>query len=96
MRLIADASGLNERYVREWLSGMTSAGFVDYHPGSGTYLLRPEFVPVVTGAGTENLARTLQYVPLMGEVAPEDRPRVPDGRRNKLRGLPAIPSHHGF
>ncbi|WP_454810255.1 class I SAM-dependent methyltransferase [Paenarthrobacter nitroguajacolicus] len=70
-RLIADASGLNERYVREWLGGMTSAGFVDYQPDSGTYLLRPEFVPVVTGAGTENLARTLQYVPLMGEVAPK-------------------------
>ncbi|NWL11935.1 transcriptional regulator [Paenarthrobacter nitroguajacolicus] len=70
-RLIADASGLNERYVREWLGGMTSAGFVDYQPESGTYLLRPEFVPVVSGAGTENLARTLQYVPLMGEVAPK-------------------------
>ncbi|MFK0040854.1 class I SAM-dependent methyltransferase [Paenarthrobacter sp. NPDC090517] len=70
-RLIADASGLNERYVREWLGGMTSAGFVDYQPVSGTYLLRPEFVPVVTGAGTENFARTLQYVPLMGEVAPK-------------------------
>ncbi|WP_309074287.1 class I SAM-dependent methyltransferase [Paenarthrobacter sp.] len=69
--LIADASGLNERYVREWLGGMTSAGFVDYQPDSGTYLLRPEFVPVLTGAGTENLARTLQYVALMGEVAPK-------------------------
>ena len=69
--LIADASGLNERYVREWLGGMTSAGFVDYQPDSGAYLLRPEFVPVVTGSGTENLARTLQYVPLMGEVAPK-------------------------
>ncbi|MBP2266572.1 2-polyprenyl-3-methyl-5-hydroxy-6-metoxy-1,4-benzoquinol methylase [Pseudarthrobacter sp. PvP004] len=69
--LIADAAGLNERYVREWLGGMTSAGFVDYQPDRGTYSLRPEFVPVVTGPGTENLARTLQYVPLMGEVAPK-------------------------
>lgn len=69
--LIADAAGLNERYVREWLGGMTTAGFVDYQPVEGTYLLRPEFVPVLTGAGTENLARTLQYVPLMSEVAPK-------------------------
>ncbi|GAA3277883.1 methyltransferase domain-containing protein [Paenarthrobacter aurescens] len=69
--LIADASGLNERYVREWLGGMTSAGLVNYQADPGTYVLRPEFVPVVTGAGTENLARTLQYVALMGEVAPK-------------------------
>lgn len=69
--LIADASGLNERYVREWLGGMTSAGFVDYQPGDGSYVLRPEFIPVLTGPGTGNFARTLQYVPLMGEVAPK-------------------------
>lgn len=29
---IADAAGLSERYVREWLGGMTVAGVVDYHP----------------------------------------------------------------
>lgn len=69
--LIADAAGLDERYVREWLGGMTSAGLVEYHADHGTYCLRPEFIPVVTGSGTENLARTLQYVPLMGEVAPK-------------------------
>ncbi|KUM40624.1 class I SAM-dependent methyltransferase [Arthrobacter sp. EpRS71] len=69
--LIADAAGLNERYVREWLGGMTSAGIIHYQADRGTYSLRPEYVHVVTGPGTDNLARSLQYVPLMGEVVPK-------------------------
>ncbi|MEV7606209.1 class I SAM-dependent methyltransferase [Paenarthrobacter sp. NPDC089322] len=69
--LIADAAGLNERYVREWLGGMTTSGFVDFDPETASYRLRREYVPVLSGAGTENLARTLQYLPLLGEVAPK-------------------------
>lgn len=66
---IADASGLQERYVREWLGGMVTAGLVEYAPASGTYLLHPAVAPSVTGPGVENLARTLQYVALMGAVS---------------------------
>jgi SAM-dependent methyltransferase len=66
---IADAAGLNERYVREWLGGMVAARFVDYWPGSRTYRLRPDIAPSVSGPGTANLARTLTYVTLMGEAA---------------------------
>ncbi|MDQ1058688.1 ubiquinone/menaquinone biosynthesis C-methylase UbiE [Arthrobacter globiformis] len=66
---VADAAGLNERYVREWLGGMTTAGFVDYNPAARTYLLRPDVAPSVTGPGVDNLARTLMYITLMGEVA---------------------------
>lgn len=66
---IADAAGLNERYVREWLGGMVTARFVDYNPTARTYLLRPEVAPSVTGPGVDNLARTLLYITLMGEVA---------------------------
>ena len=29
---IADAAGLNERYVREWLGGQTTANVVRYNP----------------------------------------------------------------
>ena len=29
---IADAAGLNERYVREWLGAMVTGGVVDYDP----------------------------------------------------------------
>ncbi|MGP0221659.1 class I SAM-dependent methyltransferase [Paenarthrobacter sp. NCHU4564] len=70
-RLVADAAGLEERYVREWLGGMVSAGFIDYRPAEATYHLRPEYIPLVTGTGTDNLARTLQYVPLLGAVGPQ-------------------------
>lgn len=66
---IADAAGLSERYVREWLGGMVTAGFVDYDAANSTYLLRPEYLPLLSGPGTDNIARTLQYIPLMGEVA---------------------------
>ena len=66
---IADAAGLNERYVREWLGGMVTARFVDYEPAAGTYLLDPALAPSVSGPGADNVARTLQYVTLMGEVA---------------------------
>jgi SAM-dependent methyltransferase len=65
---IADAAGLNERYVREWLGGMVTARFIDFDPGAGTYQLRRDIAPFVSGPGVENLARTLTYVTLMGEV----------------------------
>jgi SAM-dependent methyltransferase len=66
---IADAAGLHERYVREWLGGMVTARFVDFDHGSRTYLLRSDIAPSVTGPGVENMARTLMYITLMGEVA---------------------------
>lgn len=76
---IADAAGLNERYVREWLGGMVTARFVHYRPpqnqptqyqhAAGTYRLDPALAPSVSGPGVDNLARMLQYVTLMGEVA---------------------------
>jgi SAM-dependent methyltransferase len=67
---VADAAGLNERYVREWLGGVVTAGFVDYDPSAGTYALRADHAPFLAGAGPDNLARSLQYVTLMGHVVP--------------------------
>ncbi|MGX9900970.1 hypothetical protein ACW0JT_15990 [Arthrobacter sp. SA17] len=52
---IADASGLQERYVREWLGGMVTAGLVQYEPGSRTYLLDPAVAPSVSGPGARIL-----------------------------------------
>ena len=42
---IADASDLNERYVREWLGGMTAARVVHYDPDAGTYWLPASMLP---------------------------------------------------
>ena len=66
---IADAAGLNERYVREWLGGLVTAGIIGYEPASEAYVLQPAYVPSMTGTGVDNLARTLTFVTLMGEVA---------------------------
>jgi hypothetical protein len=41
-RQIADAAGLNERYVREWLGAMVTGRIVEYDPDNQTYWLPPE------------------------------------------------------
>jgi 2-polyprenyl-3-methyl-5-hydroxy-6-metoxy-1,4-benzoquinol methylase len=68
---VADAAGLDERYVREWLGGVVTAGFVEYDPGDRTYRLCPDHAPFLTGTGPDNLARTMRFVSLMGLVQPK-------------------------
>jgi 2-polyprenyl-3-methyl-5-hydroxy-6-metoxy-1,4-benzoquinol methylase len=66
---IADASGLQERYVREWLGAMVTGRIIEYSPDTETYALPPEHAAVMTrAAGADNLARTAQYVALLGNV----------------------------
>lgn len=70
---IADAAGLHERYVREWLGGMVVAEVLDYEPAAateaGTYFLPREHAAVLTrAAGTGNIARVAQFIPLLSEV----------------------------
>jgi SAM-dependent methyltransferase len=66
---IADAAGLNERYVREWLGGVVAGRIVDYDPAAQTYSLPRHRAAVLTrAAGPDNLARVAQFIPLLGEV----------------------------
>ncbi|OBJ62325.1 methyltransferase [Mycobacterium sp. 1423905.2] len=66
---IAQAAGLNERYVREWLGGMTTGLVVDYDATAGTYRLPEHRARVLTrAAGPDNLAVVTQFLPLLGEV----------------------------
>ena len=66
---VAEAGGLNERYVREWLNAMTTARFVRYDPESRTYTLPREHAAwLVDDAGPDNLARTMTYLPMFAEV----------------------------
>lgn len=67
---IADAAGLDERYVREWLGGMVTAGFVEYVTVDGTYYLCPDHAPFLT-AGPDNLSVLARYVGLSGLVQPK-------------------------
>ncbi|AGB24250.1 methylase involved in ubiquinone/menaquinone biosynthesis [Mycobacterium sp. JS623] len=66
---IADAAGLNERYVREWLGGVTAGRIVDYDPAAQTYWLPAHRAAVLTrAAGPDNLSHVAQFIPLLGEV----------------------------
>lgn len=66
---IAEAAGLNERYVREWLAGMTTGRVVDYDAESGTYSLPAHRAGVLTrAAGPDNLALVALFVPQLAEV----------------------------
>jgi SAM-dependent methyltransferase len=66
---VADAAGLDERYVREWLGGMTTARFVRYAPEDRTYELSPDHAPFLTGDSPDNLARMTRYITMMGQVS---------------------------
>ena len=66
---IAQAAGLNERYVREWLGAMVTGRIVDYDPRNGTYALPPEHAALLTRtAGLRNLATITQFIALLGSV----------------------------
>jgi SAM-dependent methyltransferase len=66
---IAEAAGLHERYVREWLAAMTTGGFVEHDPAAMTFALPPERAGLLTrAAGPDNLALQAQYVGLLAQV----------------------------
>lgn len=44
---LADRAGLNERYIREWLGAVTSAGYVTYDPATKKFMLPPEHAMVL-------------------------------------------------
>lgn len=68
---IAQAAGLQERYVREWLAALTVAGVVEHDAPSRTYRLPAAHAAVLTrAAGPDNLARLCRYIPMLAEAEP--------------------------
>ncbi len=66
---IAAATGLHERYVREWLAAMVTGRIVEYDQTYETYHLPPEHAAWLTRAATpNNLAVTAQNIGLLGGV----------------------------
>lgn len=66
---VAAASGLAERYVREWLAVMVTGGIVDYDPQRRTYRLPDAHAACLTrGAPLGNLAVYARHVALLGAV----------------------------
>ncbi len=65
-REIADASQLNERYVREWLGAMVTGGIVDYDPDADTYELPSHRAACLTRSASPNNAVTSQWIAVLG------------------------------
>ncbi|AFY69411.1 Methyltransferase type 12 [Thalassoporum mexicanum PCC 7367] len=66
---IARASGLNERYIKEWLGAMVTGGIIEYNPKAQTYFLPREHAAVLTRAASpNNIAAFAQYIAVLGSV----------------------------
>lgn len=69
---LAARTGINERYAREWLGGMASAGYLEYDPASGLFTLPPEHEPALAReAGPVFFGGIYQM--LLGQVKPLDQ-----------------------
>jgi len=66
---LAAKAGLNERYVREWLGAMVTAGVVDVDSPNLVFSLPPEHAAFLTrAAGADNVAVFTQYIAVLGSV----------------------------
>lgn len=66
---IAQAANLNERYVREWLGGLVTAGLIDYDPATQHYQLPAAHAAILTrAAAPNNMASLAQWVAVLGSV----------------------------
>lgn len=69
---IAGKAGLNERYVREWLGAMVTAGVIEVDRASTRYALPVEHAAYLTrAAAADNLGVFTQYIGMLGAVEDE-------------------------
>jgi 2-polyprenyl-3-methyl-5-hydroxy-6-metoxy-1,4-benzoquinol methylase len=68
---LATRTGTNERYVREWLSVLSSAGYLEYDPTSKRFTLPPEHAMPLAGEGSPTfMGGAYQQLPaLLGQFA---------------------------
>ncbi|OOG23680.1 transcriptional regulator [Thioalkalivibrio denitrificans] len=90
---IAQAAGLSERYVREWLAVLVTGGIITYDAQHGTYLLPAEHAAcLVPDAPLGNLAVYAQHVALMGQVQDQIVERFRTGEGMRYEDYPCF--HH--
>src|SRR5919204_2925586 len=73
---LAEITGLNERYLREWLGSMTTAEYVEHDPETGTYRLPPEHAlplsdedfPFFTGGFLQMVVPAVSVAPKVAEA----------------------------
>lgn len=69
---VAKEAGLNERYVREWLGAMVSAGVIKVDSTSTRYTLPKEHAAALSrAAAADNLAVFTQYIAMLGALEDE-------------------------
>jgi SAM-dependent methyltransferase len=73
------ATGLQARYVEEWLKGMTASGYLDYDSGADKYSLPEEHAFLLASEGTDHFMGGLFY---FGAALLGAAPKVADAFRN--------------
>lgn len=68
---LAEAAGLNERYVREWLGAMVTGRIVECDETSSVFSLPAPHAAILTDAHATNASHLAQFVSILGSV--EDR-----------------------
>ena len=69
---LATRTGIQERYAREWLGGMTTAGYLLYDPKTAIFSLPPEHAPALAEeAGPYFFGGLYQMLPAMSDVLDE-------------------------
>jgi 2-polyprenyl-3-methyl-5-hydroxy-6-metoxy-1,4-benzoquinol methylase len=69
---VVKASGLQARYVEEWLKGMVASGYLDYDPAAQTYALPEEHAYFLASDDTDHFVGGLfAMVPPLMKIAPE-------------------------
>ncbi len=67
---LADRAGLQERYVREWLSALTTGGVFEYDAATRRFTLPPEHATCLTGTSSRNLAPGSQMLTMLARRVP--------------------------
>ncbi len=66
---VAEATGLNERYIREWLAGMLVGRIVQHDSSTGKYQLPVEHGRLLSRKSpADNMAVFAQYLPTLAQV----------------------------
>ncbi len=77
---LAEAAGVDERYLREWLDGIVAGGVAEYDVATGRYTLPPAHAASLTNTeGPVNLARGLKMLTMLAGVEPDLRERFRHG-----------------
>jgi SAM-dependent methyltransferase len=67
---LANRASLQERYVREWLGAMATAGIFEYEGSTATYWLPREHAACLSGDGAENLSGVALLTTILAKQVP--------------------------